>query len=107
MARTTGPWSIRRKGPGWTSAVPVGPGRSRSDLGGPGSARGLLPDRDVLAAVARVLLAGPAGPALGQAQPGNLRHQVQLGRPDVSKRPGAVLDPITDDGEVMRDQALV
>ena len=68
---------------------------------------GLLPDRDVLAALARERLAPPAAPALPEAEAGHLRHEVELGRPDVAERPRAVVDPTVDDREVVRDQALV
>ena len=46
----------------------------------------LLPDGDVLAAVTRERLAPPAAPALAQRHPGELRHQVELGRPHVPER---------------------
>ena len=42
---------------------------------------GLLPDRDVLLAVGGERRAVPVGPALAQPQPGDPRHQVELGRP--------------------------
>ena len=67
----------------------------------------LLPDRDVLAAVARERLALPAAPALAQPHPGELRHQVVLGRPRVAERHRETSTLPSDDLEVMRDQPLV
>ena len=68
---------------------------------------GLLPDRDVLAALAGERLAPPPAPAVAQAHPGELRHQVELGGPHVAERDRQALDAAVDDLEVVRDQALV
>ena len=57
----------------------------------------LLPDGNVLAALARERLALPAAPALAEAEARHLGHEVELGRPDVAERPRAVLDPPVDD----------
>jgi hypothetical protein len=46
----------------------------------------LLPDGDVLGAVAGERLALPVAPALAQRHPGEPRHQVELRRPCVAKR---------------------
>ena len=51
----------------------------------------------MLAAVARERLPLPAAPALAQGQPGEARHQVQLGRPHVAKRHREDLQLAVDD----------
>src|ERR1700722_5977712 len=59
--------------------------------GSPWRRRGLAPDRDVRAAVGGEGLPVPPGPAVTQPEPGELRHQVELGWPDVAERDGPVL----------------
>src|SRR4051794_38714124 len=67
---------------------------------------GPFPDGDVLAALAREGRAVPILPALAQPHPGEARHQIELGGPDVPERkrrfpPHPVLRP-----EVVRDEPL-
>src|SRR5215208_4250091 len=66
-----------------------------------------FPDGDVLAALAREGRAAPVAPALAQGQAGELSHQVELRRPDVTERHGQELPAPVDEGEVVRDEALV
>ena len=54
----------------------------------------LLVDRDVRAAEARERLALPAGPAVLKRQPGDARHQVELGGPGVAELDGIRLDSV-------------
>ena len=61
----------------------------------------------MLAAVARERLALPSAPALAQAHPGELRHQVELGGPRVAERDRETFDLPVDDLEVMRREPLV
>src|SRR5947208_16325279 len=68
--------------------------------------RALLPDRDVLATLARERLAVPVAPALAQRHPGQLRHQVELRRPHVAERQRQQLPAAVDEREVVRDEAL-
>src|SRR5947209_6982101 len=67
----------------------------------------LLPDRDVLATLAREGLAVPVAPALAQRHPGQLRHQVELRRPHVAERQREQLPAAVDQREVVRDEALI
>src|SRR5204863_5464314 len=69
--------------------------------------RRLLPDRDVLRALARERLALPAAPAFAEAHPCQLRHQVELRRPDVAERNRPPLELPIRSRVVVRDQALV
>src|SRR5919199_1353660 len=67
---------------------------------------GLLPDRNVLGALARERLTLPAAPALQERHPGEPCHQVELRGPDVAKRQREELDLTVADPVVVRDQAL-
>src|SRR4051795_1055383 len=71
-----------------------------------GSAGSLLPDGDVLRALARERLPVPAAPALAQPHPGHARHQVELLRPDVAERRRAEAPVAVNEREVMRDEPL-
>src|SRR5205823_5158343 len=62
----------------------------RCDLAG--VRRGLLPDGDVLRAVARERLTPPAAPTSAQRQAGDPGHQVELSRPDVTEGPGRAFE---------------
>src|SRR4051812_24298064 len=64
------------------------------------------PHGHVLSALTREGLAPPAAPAVAQRHPGELRHQVELRRPDVAERHRVLLDRAADGLEVMRDEAL-
>src|SRR5688572_28573291 len=66
----------------------------------------LLPNRDVLAAVARERLPLPPAPAVAQRQPRKLRLQVELRGPRVSKGSREALEPSVAGLEVMGRQAL-
>src|SRR5207244_7624648 len=67
----------------------------------------LLPYGDVLAALGSERLAVPAAPALAQAHPGNLRHEIELRGPDITERHRGTLETATDIIEMVRDQSLV
>jgi len=66
-----------------------------------GSAGGFFPDRDVLAALAREGLPGPPVPPLAQSQPGELGHQVELGRPHVPEGDRGVFATAAGDLDVV------
>ena len=68
--------------------------------------RVLLPDRDVLGALAREGLALPARPSVAQPHPGQLRHEVELAGPGVAERDRSALEVAVGLEEVVRDQAL-
>src|SRR2546430_13539177 len=82
--------------------------RHEPDTGTPNicSSSALLPDRDVLAALTRERLAVPAAPALMQRHPGQPRHQVELGGPDVAKRHRQAAGPVAPPPVTVRDPAL-
>ena len=61
------------------------PGEAQAELG-PWPFLGLLPDRDVPAALAGERLPAPVLPPVAQPHPGQPRHQVELGRPHVPER---------------------
>src|SRR5437899_10689017 len=67
---------------------------------------GLLPDRDVLDAVARERLPLPATPAVAQRHSAKLCHQVELSRPRVPEGNREARELSVDDPEVMRDETL-
>ena len=67
---------------------------------------GLLPDRDVPAALGREGRAPPVLPAFAQTQARDPRHQVELGRPDVAERDRAALPAAVDEREVVGDETL-
>src|SRR5215211_7090270 len=104
-AATRHRWSDRRRldltaRPASTLAPPSPILSNPSPLSSP------FPDGHVLAAVAREHRPAPVLPALAQPHPGETRHQIELGGPDVAegKRgfpPHAVLRP-----EVVRDEPL-
>src|SRR6266581_882100 len=66
-----------------------------------GLAGGLLPDRDMLAAVAGEGLPRPPVPPLAQTQPCELGHQVELGRPHIPERHRGVLATAVHDLDVV------
>lgn len=68
--------------------------------------RRLLPDGDVLGALAGEGLPLPASPTLAQGHPRQPRHEVQLGGPHVAERHRERLEPSVEHPVVMRDQAL-
>ena len=71
----------------------------------PGS-HGFSQTETCLRAVARERLPVPAAPALAQAHPGQLRHEVELRGPGVAERNREALEPSVDDPEVMGREAL-
>src|SRR5215831_4763805 len=70
------------------------------------SVAGLLPDRDVLAALARERLALPAAPAVSEPHSGELSHEIEFRGPRVPERHRQEFPAPVDEIEVMRGQAL-
>src|SRR4051812_34768270 len=66
----------------------------------------LLPDADEALAVRVERLAGPARPTLDGSQAGQLGHEIELGRPDISERRRVAPDPAVLEEEVVGGQAL-
>src|SRR5215470_9755982 len=68
--------------------------------------RWLLPNRDVLAALAREGLPCPPAPSLAQSQPCELRHQVAFCWPHVPERGRFVIATAIDHLDVVRTHRL-
>src|SRR6187402_427169 len=72
-----------------------------------GHLRGDLPPHGHVAqAVAREGVTLPRRPSIMEFQPGQLRHEVELGWPDVPERDGHPIVSAFDEPEMMRDEPL-